>query len=233
MRPMRPFLAALLAISIITIPHALNAGHTSGSSSFNVTTTIYDTDANGVQTLMRSDDYNGTGQAGYSASLNPNVVSDVYNGVLFMELYRQSLRTLFITPNDAINNQQPQGPPPGYYATYVEMFASCYDANGNIVPLQNIVTSSGNCRLGSDFGYNGVKYKIVMSPVLPAPGPATGLATVTCNSVSGGLCVSWTIAPNLSGPNPTVSNLYYYARGGKLTFIGQYYNTFRIDVTNP
>jgi len=32
---------------------------------------------------------------------------------------------------------------------------------------------------------------------------------------------------------PTVANLYYYARGGKLTFIGQYYNTFRFDVTNP
>ena len=45
-----------------------------------------------------------------------------------------------------------------------------------------------------------------------------------------------TFAPNMttgSSNPPTVANLYYYARGGKLTFIGQYYNTFRIDVRNP
>ncbi len=45
-----------------------------------------------------------------------------------------------------------------------------------------------------------------------------------------------TFAPNMttgSSNPPTVANLYYYARGGKLTFIGQYYNTFRFDVTNP
>ena len=58
---------------------------------------------------------------------------------------------------------------------------------------------------------------------------------MTCNAVnsSSGECVSWTITPNMtasSANNPTVANLYYYARGGKLTFIGQYYNTFRFDL---
>ncbi len=112
----------------------------------------------------------------------------------------------------------------------------CYDQNLNVVPFQNIPTSSNNCYLMVDFGSGGTKYKLAMGPQLLAPGPATGLATVTCNAVSNGQCVDWTITPYLNSGGaspPTVANLYYYARGGKLTFIGQYYNTYRIDVTNP
>ena len=40
------------------------------------------------------------------------------------------------------------------------------------------------------------------------------------------------MTPSTTNP-PTVANLYYYAKGGKLTFFGQYYMTFRIDVTTP
>ena len=125
-------------------------------------------------------------------------------------------------------------PPAAYYSQYVELVVHCYDQNLNVVPLQNIVTSSGNCRLGVDFGYNGVKYKLEMGPVLAAQGPATGLVNVNCNATSGSQCVNWTITPNPNGSLAKVANLYYWARGGKLTYIGgQYYNTFRIDVTNP
>jgi hypothetical protein len=70
---------------------------------------------------------------------------------------------------------------------------------------------------------------------VPAP-TTTGLLTVTCNSVSNNQCVNWTFAPNMTPSStnpPTVANLYYYARGGKLIFFGQYYMTFRIDVTYP
>lgn len=77
-----------------------------------------------------------------------------------------------------------------------------------------------------------------MSPVLRNPGdPATGLVTVTCNLVSSNQCVSWTITPNTSAraPSPTVGNLYSYTGTVKQpwVFIGQYYDTFRIDVTKP
>jgi hypothetical protein len=30
-----------------------------------------------------------------------------------------------------------------------------------------------------------------------------------------------------------VADLFYYAKGGKVLFIGQYSDTFRIDITNP
>jgi len=232
MKTMKQLVAIVLAVlPVVTILNVANAK--SGGSSFNVTTTVHDTDSGNTPTLMKSDDFNSSGQTSYSAKLNPNIVNDVYNGTLFLNLYSQSLRTLYITPNDAINNQQPQAPPPGYYSQYVEMYVTCYDQNGNVVPLQNITSSSGNCRLGVDFGYNGLKYKLDMGPVQPAAGPATGFTNVTCNSLSGSQCINWTITPSLTGQNPTVANLYYYAKGGKLTFIGQYHNTYRIDVNNP
>lgn len=235
MKTMRPLLTTVLAILVVvSVPGGVDASHSSGSS-YNVTTTVYDTDASGAATLMQSDNYNGQGQASYT-TVN-NVVSHLYNGVLFLDLYSQTLRTLYITPNDPYSPAQNPPvpiPPPGYYSQYVEMVVHCYDQNGNIVPLQNVVTSSGNCRLGVDFGYAGVKYKLDMGPVHPAPGPITGFVNVACNAVSNGQCVNWTITPNPNSSPANVANLYYWARGGKLTYIGgQYYNTFRIQVTNP
>ena len=73
-----------------------------------------------------------------------------------------------------------------------------------------------------------------MGPVQPAPGPATSNVLVRCNAVSNGVCVNWTITPNPNNNPANVANLYYYyAKGGKLTYLGQYLNTFRIDVTQP
>jgi hypothetical protein len=55
------------------------------------------------------------------------------------------------------------------------------------------------------------------------------LATVTCNSVSNGQCVNWTITPTPNLPQSAVANLYYYGHRG-LVFVGQYYNRYRIGV---
>ena len=102
------------------------------------------------------------------------------------------------------------------------------------------MTSSGNCEMILDFGYNGTEYKIAMGPTghLPVPGPATGLVTVTCNSVVSGKCVNWTITPNTatgSANPPTVANLFVFTGNHKtpLALVGQYHEIFRIDVTNP
>jgi hypothetical protein len=223
----------MMFLAVLAFTSTPSAAKTSCPPSPGVTTIIHDFDVSGTQVLLRSDDYSGTGQASYSAALDPNLSSTIYCGWWSLRMYSQSIRTVWITPNDPINGSQPPGPSAGYYWVYVEGASKCYDQNLNLVYYQNILTSSNNCSLNFDFGYNGVKYKLSMSPSLPAPGPATGVATVTCNVVSGSQCINWTITPNLSAANPTVANLYYYARGGKLTFIGQYYNTFRIDVTNP
>jgi len=61
---------------------------------------------------------------------------------------------------------------------------------------------------------------------------ADGTASVTCNSVSNNQCVNWTITPNTAGPNATVADLFYFGKRGPV-FIGQYYNTFRINASNP
>ena len=215
----------------------------------NVTTVAHDYASDGSQLLMRSDDYNGSGQASYTSfsSRNSSLSSSIVNGEWDLILYNQSLRTLWITPNDPVGSQ-PSGPPPGYYSQGVQSSSRCFDQNGNTVPLQNVVTSSGNCKLGVNFNSGGTLYKLLMSPfpfsgsgdgtpTCPPGGcPTTGVVTVMCNAVSNGQCVSWTITPNTSAPSANVANLYWYSSKGKSAswvFIGQYYNAFRIDVTNP
>lgn len=238
MRAARMLFASSIAVLGTILLSAAGGKPTSGGSSFNVTITVYDTDANGVATHIGSDDYRGpTGYATYSSATDPNTVTDVYAGVtLYLDLYSQSTRTLFINADDPVSGS-PSGPVPGKYWENVELYSGCWDASGtNKILLQSITTSYGNCRIGVDFYSSGVKYKLDMGPVLPTsvnPAPATGYANVQCNSLSGGVCNSWTITPNLNGPTPTVANLYYYAKGGKLTYIAQYYDTYRITYTNP
>ena len=220
------------------------------ASAQNVTTTVHDYDSAVNLLLLRSDDYNGSGQATYTStssrgsSLSSFITS---SGEFELLLYNQSLRTVWITPNDPVGSE-PAGPSASYYSKGTDVRSDCFDQNGNIVPLANVVTSSGNCKLGVNFNSGGTLYKLLMSPfpfsgagdappTCPSTGcPPTGVAAVTCNKVSGSQCVSWTIVPNANGPNPDVANLYwYYSKRANPTwvFIGQYYNTFRIDVTNP
>lgn len=214
--------------------------------SSNVTITVYDYDTTGALLLDRSDDFNGTNQAQYSITSDRYLTTNIGCGTLNFNLYgqggtTQALRTMYIAANQAINGSQPVGPTPAYIWQNVEMKSGCYDQSGNQVYLQNVVTSSGNCGIILDFNANGTKYKLRMGPGCPScvgiPAPTTyGLLTVTCNLASNNQCVSWTFAPNMTPSStnpPTVANLYYYAKGGKLTFIGQYYMTFRIGVTNP
>jgi len=240
-------MSVLLAEIVVGVA-ALGAaqGYKPTSSSVNVTTTVYDYDGGGVELLMRSDDYNGSGQATYTST--GSVTSAIFNGELDLSLLKQSLRTLWITPNDPFSSSEPAGPPAGYYSQGVQSLSRCFDQNGNTVPLANVLTSSGNCKLGVNFNSGGTLYKLLMSPfpfsgagdgtpTCPATGcPATGVVTVTCNKVSNSQCVSWTIVPNTNAPNANVANLYWYhsqGRSATWVFIGQYYNTFRIDVTNP
>jgi hypothetical protein len=216
----------------------------------NATATMHDYDALGTTLLLRSDDYNGTNQAIYtsSSSHGSSLSSGFANGEWKLNLANQSLRTVYVTPNAAIDNLQPPGPPAGYYRDGVTIGCGCFDQNGNLVPLANVVTSSGNCKLGINFNAGGTSYKLLMSPfplsgigdpppTCPSGGcPPTGVVTVACNALSNGQCVDWTIVPNITAPNANVANLYRYSSSrGSATwiFIGQYYNSFRIGLTNP
>jgi hypothetical protein len=132
-------------------------------------------------------------------------------------------------------------PPAGYYAIQ-KAYSACRDQSGNIVPFPNLVNGSGNCSLAVNFFYGGTLYKLLMRPgslegtLCPSGGcPATGLAKVNCNAVSNNQCVSWTITPNSDAPLVGVANLYSYTgpRGTPWVYIGQYFNTFLINASNP
>jgi hypothetical protein len=235
-----------LCLVVLLVP-SFAAAAAQKTSVTNVTTLVHDSGLDGTQLLMRSDDYNGSGQATYSSNKS-GLSNSIVSGEWVLSLLKQSLRTLWITPNDPVGSQ-PAGPPAGYYWQSVEVKSVCFDQNANTVPLPNVVSSSGNCKLGVNFKSGGTLYKLLMSPFpLSQPGdspptcpstgcPASGVATVTCNKVSNSQCVSWTIVPNANAPNANVANLYWYNAPTPTTatwvFIGQYYNTFRIDVTNP
>jgi len=241
----RIFAVVMALLSVSTVAWAGKTTSTCPPSS-SVTVTLYDDDSTGLPLLERSDDFNGTNQALYSAVTDPYLTTAISCGRLRFNLYGQSgttqaIRTMYITPNQAIDASQPVGPPPEYVWQNVEFASGCYDQNGNQVYLENVLTSSNHCGMILDFYDNGTKYKLQMGPGcsgcvgVPAP-TTTGFIAVTCNSVSNNQCVSWTFAPSTTPSStnpPTVANLYYYAKGGKLTFFGQYYMTFRMDATEP
>jgi hypothetical protein len=134
-----------------------------------------------------------------------------------------------------VNGSKPV-PPNGCYSANVEIYSHCHDLSNNEIGFLTIQvgTPATNCTFGFDFNPGRTKYKLEMGQSLPAGGGATGLATVSCNAASSGACNSWTIVPNTNAPNATIANLYDYGgRAGSLVYIGQYYLTYRIDVTNP
>lgn len=242
---MKPLSAGLLTV-VFALSGSAAAQKTTSTcpATLNVTVTVHDYDATGTLLLVRSDDYNGSGQAQYSVTSDPYITTNVTCGKFRFNLYSQTkttqaFRTLYITPNDAINGSQPPGPAPGYFWQNVELASGCYDQNGNVVYLQNVLTSSGNCGMILDFNSGGTKYKLSIGPgcsgCVGVPAPTTGLVSVTCNAVQNSQCVSWTFAPNMTPSStnpPSVANLYYYSKGSQpLTFVGQYYMTFNIGAT--
>ncbi len=230
------FLIMLLLLGIvITAPATKVRGASPSSSQVNVTSTIFDTDTSGVQLLLRSDDYNGSGQATYT-SVN-NVESFITtNGGWHLNLYPQKTgtRTVYVTPDNPVGTE-PTAPPPGYYWKNVEVTSSCFDSSGNTVPFPNLLNGSSTCGFMVDFNYNGIIYKLLVGRVMNAGDPTPGEASVACNAVnSSNQCVDWTITAG-NGTNPVVANLY--SENGPRTapwlFIGQYYSSGRVHVTNP
>lgn len=205
------------------------------SSNTNVTSTVLDYDSSGALLLFRSDDYNGSNDATYT-SVN-NIVSDIdSSGVWHLNLYSQKTgtRKVYVTPDDPVGTQ-PTAPPAEYYWKNVEIASKCTDSRGNTVPFKNLVNGSNTCGFMVDFGYNGTTYKLLSGRVLNTTDPTPGEASVTCNAVnSSNQCVNWTITAG-DGASDVVANLYSYTgpRSRPWVFIGQYYNSVRVHVTNP
>lgn len=205
-------------------------------STINVTSTVYDDDTSGALLLFRSDDYNGSNYATYTGGNGIASYIDS-NGIWRLDLLGQQMgtRTVYVTPNDPVGSEPP-APPARYYWQNVEITSKCTDSSGNIVPFWNLVNGSNHCGFMIDFNYSGIVYKLLIGRVMNAGDPTPGEAGVTCNAVNGSnQCVDWTITAGNSA-SPVVANLYS-ATGGHgappWVFIGQYYNSARVHVTNP
>ncbi len=210
-------------------------GGKTASSNTNVTSTVNDYDPPGALLLFRSDDYNGSGQATYTSVNNIGSFLDS-SGIWHLNLYTQKTgaRTVYVTPNDSVGSQPP-APPAGHYWNNVEIASKCTDSGGNTVPFPNLVNGSNTCGFMVDFGYSRTTYKLLVGRVLNATDPIPGNASVSCNAVNNGnQCVDWTITVG-DGTSPVVANLYSYTGGPRApwVFIGQYYNSGRVHVTNP
>jgi hypothetical protein len=213
-----------------------SSGNNKTTTTVNVTSTVFDLDASGAPLLTRSDDYNGSNYATYTAVNNIESFIDSA-GVWYLNLYRQETgtRTVYVTPDDNVGTQ-PAAPPAGQYWKNIEITSQCTDSQGNTVPFPSLVNGSSSCAFGLDFGYNGITYKLLLGRVLNATDPTPGKGDVACNAInSSNQCVAWTITAG-SGTSGVVANLYSYT-GRKPTapwvFIGQYYNSVRVEVTNP
>ena len=186
----------------------------------NVTSTVYDADGLGNLLLTRSDDYNGTGFATYTA-INKITSQIDGNGGWKLYLGSQTARTLYL-----VLASQGIPAPDGYYYSSIEGYSQCFDQNTIQVSLRLMTAgaSNGNCSFGMDFSYGKTKYKLVMSPKFVG----TGRALVTCTAVAGGYCTSWTIVPNATVTNAGVANLYHFSNTGSLVFDGVYRDSYSI-----
>jgi hypothetical protein len=228
-------LSAFALISGTLANSSSGGGNDRTASSTNVTSTVFDLDTSGALLPLRSDDYNGSHDATYTSVDNIESFIDS-EGVWYLNLYRQTTgtRTVYVTPDEAVG-AQPAAPPPGYYWKNIEITSKCTDSGGNTVPFPNLVNGSSSCSLGLDFGYNGITYKLLIGRVLNTTDPTPGKANVACNVVNrSDQCVAWTITAG-TGTSGLVANLYSYTGrpSAPWVFIGQYYNSVRIEVTNP
>jgi hypothetical protein len=227
-------LSTLCATAVIAVPLVFAAKPPPPPTRINVTSLVYDQDSSANQYLFRSDLYGGVNQTTYTTTggvtTGVGLISPYGWG---LDLFSQTFRKVWITLNP-VNSSTPPAPS-NYYSEKVEIYSWCYDSSNNYVAYLSIPagTSNNRCIFSFDFEYGRTTYKLAMGQFSP---PASGWATVTCHassSPSGTPCTSWTIAPNMIDGNATIANLYIIGSRNGPQFVGQYYNTFRIDVTNP
>ena len=142
------------------------------------------------------------------------------------------------------NNQDPIAPFDSALAK-VRFISKCHEYNVSMfsIPLGTTV----NCPLATGFNYGGIQYRLHMNPLSgPDINPETDYVNITCNAVNSALqCINWTIEPNASKGGcasvdctvkQNVARLSKMVTSkGKTTPVnqGNFYISFRIDLTNP
>jgi hypothetical protein len=220
---------AVMALAVIVTTTAYAKGN---GSAYNVISTISNGD--GTNTfVLQSDNQPGNAAASASYSVNDSNVSDYVGtstGGWELALGQQTLRNVYL-------DFSKWGAPVASGLYNATLWSRCYSNNGNYVSFLNIAagTAQTNCSLRINFNYDGSLYSFVMAPAnLPSSAPATGRASVACNSdaADNSGCNSWTITPYSGGANPGVVDLLKQEPNGLATVVGSYSGyTFRVDLT--
>ena len=210
--------------------------------SVSLTSTIFDKTSDDTAFLqLRSDDLNPDLSAS-GGSFGLYQTSDVTGVIDRLEGYQNSDSDLHLENSTSrwisltLNRLSGSGPT-GDYSLHGRVISRCFDPTGtttNTVSWTGITTSDPNCSMRVNFIIGATRYTLVMSPYYAN----TGRSIVSCNALSGGSCVDWTVLPNMTqssvNPNPAVANLYSIApHNGKETLVGTYYLTYRMHVTYP
>ena len=228
-----------------TVTTAAPAGKPSPSPTpaNNTTSTIYDKSVDDTTFLdLRSDDLNpdltpSAGAFGTYGNSATNSVLDRFEGASnsdwSLHLENSSTRWISLTLNRLTGTG-----PTGVYTLHARVISRCFDPTGatqNTMGWPTITASDPNCSMHINFSLSTTDYALIMSPYYDN----TGRATVSCNALSAGQCVDWTIVPNLTAdsvinPNPLVGDLFSFApHNGKMTLVGTYSLTYRVHLTSP
>jgi len=209
----------------------------------NVTSTIFDrTTDDSAFVDLRSDDLNpdltaSSGAFGIYGTSTVNSVVDRLEGNNYSDwsLHLEDSPTRWISLS--LNRLTGAGPT-GDYTLHGRVISRCFDPTGattNTASFPSITTSNPNCSMHVNFTISGTSYGLIMSPYYAN----TGRAIVSCNALSGGQCVNWSIVPNptqdsVINPNPMVANLFSNdPHNGKQTLVGTYSLTYRMGLTRP
>ncbi|HKR31053.1 MAG TPA: hypothetical protein VJT08_11275 [Terriglobales bacterium] len=219
---------AVVMLGVLVTSTANAKGH---GNAYDVISTISNGDGTNVF-VLQSDNQPGNAAASASYSINDSSVSS-YVGTSTdgweLALGQQTLRTVYLDFSKL-------GAPVANGRYNATMWSRCYTNNGSYFSFLSIApgTAQTNCSLRINFNYNGSLYSFVMSPTdLPSSAPATGLASVGCNSdaTDNSGCNSWTITPYGGGANPGVVDLLEQQPNGLATVVGSYSGyTFRVDL---
>ncbi|HWJ12635.1 MAG TPA: hypothetical protein VNS10_02770 [Gemmatimonadaceae bacterium] len=142
-----------------------------------------------------------------------------------------------------VNGGSPVAIPSGYYKFH--MISKCHLTGNDFLTILPGHTVQCPLRIGQIF-VGTRQYGITMNSGVTSAGevswPETNYADVTCNSTAG-TCANWTLTPSGTDPNGSPANVAVLIETitsgthGKTTTTdvkqGDFYLSFKIDITNP
>lgn len=210
-----------------------------------VTSTITDS-INGISMQIQSDGAGPYTNTKYVESIVQGSAADWELDTNYSTFSTRSVWLDFTKPvsGSGPNGQDPIAPFNSGLAK-VRFISKChlYNVSMFTIPLGTTV----NCPLATGFNYGGIQYRLHMNPLTGVDvNPETDYVNITCNAVNSALqCINWTIEPNASkggcasidcSVKQNVARLSkMVTTKGKTTPVnqGNFYISFRIDLTNP